>query len=154
MRMRKSAFLFLLLSFWMLPGVSASAQSNISAPCPNMGERQASAADIPLMRAAGYPPELLNVGQCWNPSSPYVGQEAGEVKLFLQKNATKNEKLASPNTLRTSSTRAGSFIFFHLRLHLFKLRMQREEKLSIATRSMQRHSFLYQRRYTFSNTRT
>jgi len=97
MRMRKSAFLFLLLSFWMLPGVSASAQSNISAPCPNMGERQASAADIPLMRAAGYPPELLNVGQCWNPSSPYVGQEAGEVKLFLQKNATKNANISCLN---------------------------------------------------------
>ncbi len=51
--------------------------------CGVPGERRATAADLPLMRAAGFPAEYLVVGNCWDPNSPFLGAGTGEAKQYL-----------------------------------------------------------------------
>lgn len=55
-----------------------------SGPCPNPGEvRVTSQADLDRMRAAGFPSDYIQLDTCWNPGSPYLGQEVADAKAFL-----------------------------------------------------------------------
>lgn len=83
-----------------LPPANTSAQTSqqpttgntpTSNTCPKAGERPAATqADLDSMKANGYPTELIHIGSCWDPTSPYVGQTTGEAKQYLRSILCKN----------------------------------------------------------------
>lgn len=83
MSARRSPSVLIIVSMLFAATLILFAQRSLAAtaPCP-AGNQPATATDLAAMQAAGYPNP--QVGDCWNPSSPYVGQDSGQAKQDLQ----------------------------------------------------------------------
>lgn len=76
-----------LSSILLLTGIALSfvpLASSAQTTCPNSGERPATAADLVLMKEAGYPTAYQVLGNCWNPTSKYIGEDPAKAKEYLR----------------------------------------------------------------------
>ncbi|MCR4325976.1 MAG: D-alanyl-D-alanine carboxypeptidase family protein [Patescibacteria group bacterium] len=80
--MRVASVSVAVFGVFLVAGIAPS--PTLAVTCPNPGERPATAEDLPLMKAAGFPDDYLVIGSCWKPTDPNIGQAAGQAKEYLR----------------------------------------------------------------------